>query len=85
MKTREMREAAAQLLEDEDWCQGATQNQQGARCMVGAIDYASEWEDPAPAYDELREELAIPHLEAWNDEPGRTVEDVLAALRGESQ
>ena len=83
MKYRKIRERAAQLLERDGWCQGTKKDAQGRRCLSGALEAVAEWEEAGDVWYALRMELnAVPS--AWNDAPGRTLAEVLAALRGDA-
>jgi hypothetical protein len=81
--------AAADLLEHEGWTQGQFQDEEtGCRCAAGALEAAAEeeisgrWLDGIAA---LTQQLGISpgpiSLYRWNDTPGRTADEVIAALR----
>lgn len=95
MNTVDVLKRAKSLIEDKGWTQGAlARNRAGAHvcptehtaksfCMLGAC-YAA---NPHPAYmanatDELLMALPKPYfeVEAFNDAPGRTKEEVLAVF-----
>ena len=86
MDTKEVRERAAQLIEECGWSQGCYVSDAGGYCISGALGRASNADRLSglgtPAYREIERELDVHLLDHWNDEPGRTVEEVLAALRG---
>ena len=73
---------AAKLLEREDWCQHEGESEDGAICVSTAIisvtinDDLSAWRALVHFKHEIGDEI-IP----WNDAPGRTKRQVLAALR----
>ncbi len=68
-----------QHLTANGWCQGTDHNGDGAACLRGAIN------DVVPADHRARVWAGITRhvggsLIAWNDEPGRTLEQVMEAL-----
>ena len=70
-----------QHLTANGWCQGTDHNGDGAACLRGAIN------DVVPADHRARVWAGITRhvggsLIAWNDEPGRTLEQVMEALSG---
>ena len=77
---------AADLLEREGWCQGIAQDGWGARCLVGAI-WAAYYLLGSPRdtldtiFRALIPEIGRAFMVDFNDTPGRTVEEVTAALR----
>jgi hypothetical protein len=82
--------AAADVLERDGWTQNAYTDQNGCHCVMGAAYVAmgcptTEWaEGLTERVDAVRDFLGTflgrrPHL--WNDAPGRTAEEVIAALR----
>lgn len=75
--------AAADRIERDGWCQGTDLADDGSCCMVRAYEDASNGDDDAyvAAAHAMRRHIdATPTV--WNDAPGRTVSEVLAALRG---
>ena len=82
---------AAELLEQKGWCQGTACNAAGEHCLLGAIWYARYGHDaphgPVPSkykWGEVFDRVApytARHPADWNDTPGRTKEEVIAALR----
>lgn len=86
MTTKELRTAAADYIESHGWIQGMWNTTDGAVCMVGALAQAVSGRAPRKAATtELRRELCLGEyttLISWNDRPGRTKDEVLAALRG---
>lgn len=81
---------AAQILRTGGWCQGDYSNYTtGEHCIVGALLAASTVEGQDAAYSRAKTlvRLAIGiypdtggSIPRWNDEPGRTVDEVLDAL-----
>ena len=72
---------ARRLIAVEGWVQGDYWNRdKDAYCARGALMAVSHCQYPEEEVDAWRalEALAGGHLTCWNDEPGRTVEDVLA-------
>ncbi|MGW6658903.1 DUF6197 family protein [Rhodococcus sp. NPDC055024] len=84
---------AADLLEHDGWTQGMLRNYAtGCRCALGALNDATNdcLKGPAvrgsskvwrAAEDALRSEIACVNIPIWNDTPGRTATEVIAALR----
>ncbi|MFF5973683.1 hypothetical protein ACFY7C_19360 [Streptomyces sp. NPDC012769] len=97
MTPEEILHTAIEIIERDGWYQGDLDDgddKHGAVCAVGAIERA--WSGSSQAFgalywpDERRE--AIDRLNShvgsyyggigvWNDHPGRTVEDVILALK----
>ena len=81
MTTRETLIAARAAIVACGWAQGCYRNTRGQVCALGAIEAATgrmgaEGEPAAAALT-----LAVGgRLAAWNDAPGRTVEEVLSAF-----
>ena len=71
--------AAAELLEKDGWCQGKHMDGQ-RRCVGWAIADSTEgrMRNVLHVLDAYLEQDAV----TWNDTPGRTLPEVLAALRG---
>ena len=73
--------AAADLLERDGWSWRRGRSSGGGRCLVVAITDAARSLVAAEAgMDYLREYLGRQPVD-WNDEPGRTKEDVINLLR----
>jgi hypothetical protein len=71
---------AASLLEEDGWCQRRT-FASGQRCAVGAImATGARYEILCKAESTFQHVVGGP-ITAWNDQPGRTREEVCAALR----
>lgn len=88
--------AAADVLERDGWIRGSLHKLAscgGGHCALGAIHVATgvvdDWgEEAQTAYQRaadaerlLTRHLNIGPLPAWNDRPGRTADEVIAALR----
>lgn len=73
------------VLEERGWCQGADQDAEGCVCSEYALSIAA-WSDERPllAYltgkKALRSAINAPSVVLWNDTPGRTFDEVLAAF-----
>jgi hypothetical protein len=92
--TQETRNRAADIIGERGWRQGGWQDAEGRICAVSALFLAVdpnaeliEDESPWPAavskvHDEITLGLGVPSLSEWQDAPGRTEAEVLAALRG---
>lgn len=80
MTVEEMAARTADVIEECGWTQG-TSVRRGRVCLVQAMQRAST----GPAWSQLAARV-IPlvgmSLVVWNDAPGRTVEEVVALLRG---
>jgi hypothetical protein len=81
---------AADLIERDGWCQGYFTDPLGRRCVDGAICATStmlpttHWTDRAAARSALLLWLGERHID-WNDAPGRTQAEVVAALRAAAE
>jgi len=85
-----LRQAAA-VLESKGWCQGMMHGIGGTCCMLGAITTAA-WAEPHDGHAVRRiaereractmvvQLLRGRAISEWNDEPGRTKEQVVAKL-----
>ena len=85
--------AAAEVLERGGWTQGRYYRPEtGCRCAIGAIvavlgGHDTEFTIPDEAQPRWRAvegalEAHLNHfIDIWNDEPGRTADEVIAALR----
>lgn len=81
--------AAAEVLRRDGWTQGDLVDKDGCRCVLGAIDRAA-WErlDERSVDDDLVQEMwtavakiiGTNAIVKWNDDPGRTADEVIAAL-----
>ena len=86
---------AAELLGEKGWCQGTARDAEGHMCAIGALQAANDevtqrWQSAEyrRAQDRLQDHLwgdellteahTIPY---WNDNPERTAEDVILALK----
>jgi hypothetical protein len=81
---------AADFLASGEWCQGYSVDNWGRMCLLGAINTAPQtWRTPMGLRDsEVRShaqqkmsKFLCMLAHRWNDEPGRTKEEVIAALR----
>lgn len=82
---------AASIIEERGWCQHNLQSSDGRLCLEGAISFAyyghamGAFCDPATrvAFDRMAaatsKDREAPHH--WNDDKGRTKEEVVAKLR----
>jgi hypothetical protein len=89
---RQVLSAAADFLETRlgGWCQGCLMDCMGQVCMLGAITMAPQtWRIPMGLRDSQVRSQAQQKMSKflgmlahrWNDEPGRTKEEVITALR----
>jgi hypothetical protein len=82
--------AAAEVLRRDGWTQEVfCDPSTGSRCAQGALDAVYAPRERDGSYDESAEDAAYAQvcavigtnrLISWNDEPGRTAEEVIAAL-----
>lgn len=89
MTSQELRERAAQLIEERGWRQGPDRG--GGKCLwiglIESITTADDWTTYVGVEKELLTQLQLKSTTAlirWNDAPGRTQAEVLAALRGKA-
>jgi len=79
---------AADLIERDGWTQG-TYQLDGKRCVDGAISATSHdwstWRNRKEARELLRDTIGAQILVDWNDAPGRTKTEVVAALRAAAE
>lgn len=77
-------DGAADLLERDGWCQRAWRNRTGQRCAQTALVDSAEgvYDDPWVKATWVMRQWIGESLTPWNDEPGRTASEVIAALRG---
>jgi hypothetical protein len=79
---------AADYIELYGWCQKAYQNGLGNVCIMGALLHVVQWPDHLQGWEitgilpRLTKYLGVTRVDNWNDAPGRTNEQVVAALRG---
>lgn len=76
---------AADLLETRGWCQGTMRAPSGQLCVMGSIREASRFMSlflaQRQATDALSREIQDSEPTNWNDQPDRTVEEVISSLR----
>lgn len=76
--------AAARHIEKHGWCQGEMFSDAGASCAVGAIFSVTGLVGLplcCKALEAVSEHIGCDKLSEWNDAPGRTAAEVIAALR----
>lgn len=76
--------AAADVLERDGWRQGELVDSYGCRCVLGAMDAAAPLrrEDAVEQmWNALADVVGTRAIVKWNDAPGRTADEVIAALR----
>lgn len=83
----EVLETAADIIEKEGWIQNGFGHSRLGYCAVGAIARAEGFDFPTFAFEEpsekaLRSYLGVEWVPSWNDDPARTKQEVLDALRG---
>jgi hypothetical protein len=70
---------AAQYIREHGWCQRTIRDEEGRVCLIGALQSVEGWENSvAPTM--LRRIISC--IPSWNNAPGRTKEEVIAALEG---
>ena len=67
----------SELLRKHGWCQGTYQTLDGRCCVVEALLKSERHYEIGKR---LRDHLGVEHLPTWNDTPGRTADEVIAAL-----
>lgn len=79
---------AADVIVERGWCQWQYEDAAGYVCVAGAIRCAAAGSprsrhnaDMNRAYAALRRHAGIDNPPAWNDQPERVVDEVIAALR----
>lgn len=89
MKPEDLLRKAADLIEQNGWTQGTYVNANGCLCMMGAFYRVCDGMSDLDLRREARRILEVRTgkrglgLFGWNDAKGRTVEEVIAMLRGE--
>lgn len=83
--TRDVLHRAADLLSEFGWCQGREGSlDEGEICAMGAVNEAARSLGVPFRRDDaldLALDRIAPYVPEWNDAPGRTKEEVVAALR----
>lgn len=87
MTAREVLLKAAEHIERYGWLQGARGKTGQPCCAVGAINAVGGCDRSSrdDAIETLKRNIGLARpfaIQNWNDAPGRTKEDVIAALRG---
>jgi len=83
---REICLKAAERLREVGWRQGGYGGEDGPHCILGACQWAAAWYTNAAAARMVARRAARAAVQApcttiaWNDEPGRTMEEVIAVL-----
>lgn len=74
---------AANILEQHGWCQNAGETPDGAVCPARALELAGDTCAHATNYfsSYLRKRFGSGDIERWADTPGRTMSEVLEAMR----
>lgn len=81
---------AADIIESHGWCQNSYTSAGGKLCLLGAVKVArgltpEDAEDTEALVERACERvyvsLGLRRVHIWNDEPGRTKEEVIAKLR----
>lgn len=63
---------AKEIIREHGWCQGTNRDLEGRYCIYAAMREAGGWRNWG--------NLGLPWPAQWQDEPGRTVEEVYAWL-----
>lgn len=92
MTSDEVIDHAIITLKATGWCQKRSKNEADERCLLGALGSSWNWKEGMDeaatnealilyeaAKDRVREVVG-PNLISWNDTPGRTKDEVVAAL-----
>lgn len=88
MRTWEVINSAAALIERRGWCQGQMVDAKGCLCLIGGLKEVVEtlpFLEQKPAFikarDAIQNHLNDFALDKWNDAPERTQKDVVMAMR----
>jgi len=89
--TAEILYDAAEYIGEHGWLQGELSNSDGNVCAIGAINRVAESDTVADTYNAIEalwKYLKLPDygsglhpVARWNDEPGRSAEDVILAMK----
>lgn len=85
MTPAEILARAAQIIEERGWRQGELGDPDiGPRCVLGAVNNVRCGTPRyAKAIGLIQEQIGTNRIAEWNDDPSRTLPQVLAMLRGE--
>lgn len=80
---KEILEGAQKAIIEKGWCQGTLRAEDGSICLMGSMVWSrfvsqEAFERAQKAVLTHTDNMSIP---AWNDTPGRSVEDVLLVLK----
>jgi hypothetical protein len=76
MNTIEGLKQTRAILVRDGWCQKTLKDDEGKRCLIGAIPIGC-FSPALHALENVTETHGVPR---WNDKPGRTKDEVLAAI-----
>ncbi len=86
--TREVLEAAADIIAERGWCRGLLRDAEGRVCLVGAVQTATiklgVTQLQPDAIDCVRQELderSVFGVPDWNDNQAETAEEVILVLK----
>lgn len=79
-EVREAARAAVGVLQRDGWCQWTLCTPDGRRCMVGSVHVVAAPAVAEEVFDRARRVIGKNLLVAWNDEPRRTVDEVVSVL-----
>lgn len=84
----EVLDGAAKAIEEQGWCQHMMQNAEGNLCLMGGLLHGARqtqcpgfYEAAQAVEDQVKQQTGASLVALWNDEPGRSVEDVLLLLK----
>lgn len=82
MTDDEICKAVAKRLREFGWQQNSGGSMEGPNCLMGAVVFADGLEGSFDEIDAVRKKLGLTGygMVAYNDFPGRTVEEILAKL-----
>lgn len=88
MTPTEMLAAVARLIESHGWCQGRYSDEDGRLCVLGAFRRLPGGQQVGAlsaaleaVYLEVEGETEDGQVGTWNDQPGRTKEEVIAMVQ----
>ena len=84
MTDNEICKTVAKYIREHGWCQGEYHATDGRVCLVGALDSCFSNDYTNGEYRAVQRKLGVAGpLSEWNDQEGRTVEEVLTILESD--
>jgi hypothetical protein len=76
---------AIEILNERGWIIGTVSGPNGETCMMGAVEFATSDLDEYRDYEEIIKRVVGPDPVMWNDDPNRSKDEVIEALRKASE